>query len=66
MTKDAAQPDRVEGFLSAPIWQPPYDLCLIMELSYDGRVSLGDNPNPPCQHSLWEETGVPGEPTTFG
>ena len=26
-------------------------------------------PNPPCQHSLWKETGVPGgrrKPTTFG
>jgi hypothetical protein len=22
---------------------------------------LGTNPNPPCQHSLWEETGLPGE-----
>ena len=27
----------------------------------------GANPNPPCQHSLWEETGVPGKnPTAFG
>ncbi len=30
----------------------------------EGRVSWevipGVNPNPPCQHSLWEETGVPG------
>ena len=22
---------------------------------------LGVNPNTPCQHSLWEETGIPGE-----
>ena len=23
--------------------------------------AIGANPNQPCQHSLWEETGVPGE-----
>jgi hypothetical protein len=25
------------------------------------KGQLGANPNPPCQHYLWEETGVPGE-----
>ena len=29
------------------------------QLRWKGQ--LGANPNPPCQHSLWEETGVPGE-----
>jgi hypothetical protein len=29
--------------------------------SYNGRVSWGDNPNPPFQPSLWEKTGVPAE-----
>jgi hypothetical protein len=30
--------------------------------------AIGANPNQPCQHSLWEETGVPGENpcTSFG
>jgi hypothetical protein len=37
-----------------------------MEVWMEGLVfranpSLGANPNQPCQHSLWEETGVPGE-----
>ena len=25
------------------------------------KDQLGANPNPPCQHSMWEETGVPWE-----
>jgi hypothetical protein len=28
---------------------------------FRANPSLGANPNQPCQHSLWEETGVPGE-----
>jgi hypothetical protein len=28
---------------------------------YGGMVSQGANPNPPSQHSLWKETGVPRE-----
>ena len=29
------------------------------QLRWNGQ--LGANPNPPCQHSLWEETRVPTE-----
>ena len=46
-----------------------HDLCLMTEHSYSivrWKGQLGANPNPPCQHSLWKETGVAGEPTTFG
>ena len=64
--KDAAQPDRVEGFLRAP-------LATTLRLVSDHRTQLrwkgqfGVYPNPPCQHSLWEETGVPArKPTTLG
>jgi hypothetical protein len=33
----------------------------------DWKGQFGTNPNPPCQHSLREETRVPGKiPTTFG
>ena len=41
-------------FKEGRLWQPNYDSCLITEHSYEG-------PNPSCQHSLWEETRVPGE-----
>ena len=41
--------------------------CLSLFLSNNFRVENEANPNQPCQHSLWEETGVPGgKPTTFG
>ena len=64
--KDAAQPDRVEGFLRAPL-ATTLDSCLITEHSYGGRVSLVFIPTQPCQHSLWEETGVPArKPATLG
>ena len=38
----------------------------LMRVTYDSIFSYTDNPmalkpNPPCQLSLWEETGVPGE-----
>ena len=60
IAKDAAQGDRVEGFLRAPL---AATLWLMSDhgaqLRWKGQ--LGANPNPPCQHSLWEETGVPGE-----
>ena len=39
--KDAAQPDRVEGFLRAPLAATLYDSCLITEHSYSGRASKG-------------------------
>jgi hypothetical protein len=57
--KDAAQPDRVEGFLRAP-------LAAIIRLMSDRGAQLrwkgqfGANPNTPCQHCLWEETGALG------
>ena len=53
--------DRVEGFLKAPL------VATFWLMSDHGAQlrwkagPLGVNPNPPCQHSLWEETGVPGE-----
>ena len=38
----------------------------LMRVTYDSIFSHTYNlmalePNPPCQHSLWKETGVPGE-----
>ncbi len=42
-----AQPDSVEGISGSTA-------------TVEGLVSWA-NPNPPGQHSLWEETGVPGE-----
>ena len=32
-----------------------------MEELIRGLFQLGANPNPFCQHFLWDETGVPGE-----
>ena len=42
----------------ATLWQPPYDSCLITEVTEhsDREGSVGDNLNTPGQHSLWEET----------
>jgi hypothetical protein len=47
------QPDRVEGLLRAPLMSD-----LGAQLRWKGEWA---NPNPSCQHSLWEETGVRGE-----
>jgi hypothetical protein len=60
ITKDAAQPDRVEGFLRVPL---AATLWLMSDHGAQLRLKghLGNNPNSPCQHSLWEETGAPGE-----
>ena len=60
ITKDAAQPDPVEGFLRTPL------TATLWLMSNHGaqlrwKNQLGANPNPPFQHSLWEETRVPGE-----
>ena len=46
LTKDTAQSDRVEGFHRAPLAAQLW-----------ANANLGDNPHPPCQHSLFEETG---------
>ena len=35
-----------------------------MKVTYDSILVISNmalKPNPPCQLSLWEETGVPGE-----
>ena len=34
------QPDRVEGFLRAPLAATLYDSCLITEYSYGRRINL--------------------------
>ena len=31
------------------------------QLGASANILIRDTPNPPCQHSLWEETGIPGE-----
>jgi hypothetical protein len=57
ITKNTAQPDRVKGFLRAA-------LASTLWLMSDHGAQLGwkgqlrNNPNPPCQHSLWEEIWV--------
>jgi hypothetical protein len=60
ITRDSARPDWVEGFLKAPL---AATLWLMSDHGAQLRWKdqLGANPNPPCQHSLWEETAVPGE-----
>jgi hypothetical protein len=43
-------------FSEGCLWQLLYDSCLFTEYSYRGMNQLEANPNPPSQHSLWEET----------
>jgi hypothetical protein len=50
ITKDAAQPDRVKGFLRAPL-----EATLWLMSDHGAQLwwkGQGDNPNPPCQHSI--------------
>jgi hypothetical protein len=59
--KDAAQPDRVEGFPRAPhlIRLMPGHVAELYGSSkrlFTTTVEEGINPNPPCQHSMWEKT----------
>ncbi len=53
-----------DSFLRAPLAATLYNTCLITEHSYGGRVSYELNPNPPCQHSLWDEIGLPRQITS--
>ena len=38
-----------------------YELPVAEHMQLRWKDQLGANPNPPRQHSLWEETRVPGE-----
>lgn len=64
ITKDAPQPDLVEGFVEAPkaatLW-----LMAVHAAQLRWKGQTGSYPNPSGQHSLWEETNVPGENLQF-
>jgi hypothetical protein len=62
IAKGASQLDKAEGILRAP---QAATLRLLTQFDHEAQLRprwkglLGANPNPPCWHSMWEETEYP-------